>query len=810
MQIAPNGECEGHTVRAEKPAREKPAEQKKKEKASKTKKVSSERSRKEAKEARKRRKRAQRALEEKDWKRLEPELARCRLESQKAVAAVEKQSWEKVEAAMVVEVAATATTGCKAIETIGKNKGKWQQADILAVLETEEEVPEAVELDEFCVPEVKTEAEKAIFMEDFEQKVKELVENSALRSGRAREEYAQVMRKHANAYFRSLDDFKPGQPSVPELQLIFVGKPMQDPRRQMSLEDEEWFRKETVQFDKMGLWSAPTKQMEGEGLCVSNAVVVKKTDKVSGELKRRLTVDFRGPNSRISPPPQRIPTVSELSERTGKAVLFDKDDGISGYYQWKLHETSKRFTKVYTPLGVRVFNCMPLGINVAPSVWNGAMAAKFGDMPGDRVFTLMDDFVRFTPAAEGEVREETELKHIRLLDEFLTRVEAMNLKLKLDKAEHAVETVEALGMRYGLGKVEKTEWTTSVIQDYPVPRSSKQMERFLALGQYYGGFVEDYARLVAPLRKLQRKRRWGPRDMAEGSDERKLFDQVKMELAKRVRLALPDWSKEFFTKSDFSKEAIGGALLQKDDNGKLQAVGFVSRKFTAAEGKLSAADGEMVALVWTIQRFEKFLLGRKFTAYVDQGSLSWLKDRALGSINNKRLQHSFAYLRQFKFDLLYLKKDKMKDVDALSRIKAVEAGALTASSEATEIEVWSEGKEIAVGGVAQVDLEGYWGFNTELRDAGELQQVDDEVMAIRGLRQGRKWEEMEVAPAARDAINKYMSQDPTQVRGRSGWQVVPPGNEERRSGAAALSANGDERAAGGVEARVGSWRTPSG
>ena len=416
VQIAPNGECEGYTVRAEKPAREKPAEQKKQEKASKTKKVSSKRLRKEAKEAKKRRKRAQRALEEKDWKRLEPELARCQLESQKAVAAVEKQSWEKVEAAMVVEVAATATTGCKAIETIEKNKGKWQQADILAMLETEEEVPEAVELDEFCVPEVKTEAEKAIFMQDFEQKVKELVENSALCS-EAREEYAQVMRKHANAYCRSLDDFKPGQLSVPELQLNYVGEPMQDPRRQMSVEDEEW--KETVKFDKMGLWSAPTKQMEDERLCVSNAVVVKKTDKVSGELKRRLTVDFRGPNSRISPPPQRIPTVSELSERTGKAVLFDKDDGISGYYQWKLHENSKRFTGVYTPLGVRVFNCMPLGINVAPSVWNGAMAAKFGDMPGDRVFTLMDDFVRFTPATEGEAREETELKHIRLLDEFL-------------------------------------------------------------------------------------------------------------------------------------------------------------------------------------------------------------------------------------------------------------------------------------------------------------------------------------------------------------------------------------------------------
>ena len=60
----------------------------------------------------------------------------------------------------------------------------------------------------------------------------------------------------------------------------------------------------------------------------------------------------------------------------------------------------------------------------------------------------------------------------------------------------------------------------------------------------------------------------------------------------------------------------------------------------------------------------------------------------------------------------------MTDVDALSRIKVAGAGAVAAKSEATEIEVWSKGDEVAVGGVAQVDLEAYWGFVTELRDAG--------------------------------------------------------------------------------------------
>jgi hypothetical protein len=49
------------------------------------------------------------------------------------------------------------------------------------------------------------------------------------------------------------------------------------------------------------------------------------------------------------------------------ATLIDKDDGISGYFQVALHPDSQHLTGVYTPLGVRVFNVMPLGINVTPT-----------------------------------------------------------------------------------------------------------------------------------------------------------------------------------------------------------------------------------------------------------------------------------------------------------------------------------------------------------------------------------------------------------------------------------------------------------
>ena len=48
---------------------------------------------------------------------------------------------------------------------------------------------------------------------------------------------------------------------------------------------------------------------------------------------------------------------------------------------------------------------------------------------------------------------------------------------------------------------------------------------------------------------------------------------------------------------------------------------------------MGAPEGELSALVWTINRFDKFLTGRPFQAYVDQMSLSWLKNKRLNIIH---------------------------------------------------------------------------------------------------------------------------------------------------------------------------------
>ena len=64
-------------------------------------------------------------------------------------------------------------------------------------------------------------------------------------------------------------------------------------------------------------------------------------------------------------------------------------------------------------------------------------------------------------------------------------------------------------------------------------------------------------------------------------------------------------------------------------------------------------------------------------------------------------------------------------------------------------------------GVAQVDLEGVWGFETEYRCVAELQKLDPEVQALRQLMGGRtRLSYRKLDEPLHVALAKYLARDP--------------------------------------------------
>ena len=744
--------------------------------------------------------RARRKKKKRKRKQIERNVARLRAEREEVEAIMRKQEEEAAVAikgrteqfrahglrelgmwtgraeSRVVAAAVAAPTLAQVRELAKHGAEEVTDEDVRVVLGEDPPMPETVPLDDYCEPEVDSAARE----EEYRAAVEEHVRSSNYEHKEARERLRTLLLTNRDCYCIKLEAVDVGQlkmrpPLVLHLDQKEGAPPMVAPQRHMGAEDNNFMVEQTEEFDRLGIWGPPTEEMNAQGVSVSNVVVVKKTDPATGDVKRRLTVDYLI-NQVIKAPPQVNPRVDMLADRIGQSDLFDKEDAISGYYQRMLAEESRRHTGVYTPLGVRVFHVMPLGINVAPAEWNGAMAEAFGDMDQGRVFQLMDDLVRGTTRRKGESRLELEMRHLDLHENCLERVRKGGMLLKLSKSAFGREKIEALGACYEKGKVSMSDKAVLAVKNYPMPAGPKQLNRFLALAQYYANYEEDFARRVDELRGLARKTRWERGVMGEGSPAWRTVVELKERLARQVQLAAPDWSKPFVTKSDFSKDGLGAALLQEVD-GKLQPIGFASRKCSSTEQRLGAPEGEVLALTFAFKKFERYLAASRFkaTAYTDQGSLVFLKTKELGGMGQKRMQSAFAYLRQFRFALRYKKGAAMAEVDALSRapvedevVAAVAARGARWAMRLAEAVEGGEGTLLAVAaaaakqgplGTALIDKGEAWGFDTSMRSWREDAEEDDEIRAVRELIGGRKLAELQVPSGPRDRLKNYLSGD---------------------------------------------------
>ncbi len=68
-----------------------------------------------------------------------------------------------------------------------------------------------------------------------------------------------------------------------------------------------------------------------------------------------------------------------------------------------------------------------------------------------------------------------------------------------------VDTVEYLGYTITQNKVTVSESKIKTIKDYPVPKSIKDIMKFLGLAGFYRNLLPNFSELVAPLSVMQCK-----------------------------------------------------------------------------------------------------------------------------------------------------------------------------------------------------------------------------------------------------------------------------------------------------------------
>ncbi|GJY87813.1 reverse transcriptase domain-containing protein [Tanacetum coccineum] len=140
------------------------------------------------------------------------------------------------------------------------------------------------------------------------------------------------------------------------------------------------------------------------------------------------------------------------------------------------------------------------------------------------------------------------------------------------------------------------------------------------------------------------------------------FEIIKKKLTKAPILIASDWDLPFELMCDASDFAIGAVLGQRHER-HFRPIHFASKTMTEAESHYTTTEKEMLAVVYTFEKFRSYLILNKSIVYTDHSALKYLfakKD------SKARLLRWVLILQEFKFKVIDTKGAENLAADHLS------------------------------------------------------------------------------------------------------------------------------------------------
>ncbi|XP_011871373.1 PREDICTED: uncharacterized protein LOC105563955, partial [Vollenhovia emeryi] len=291
---------------------------------------------------------------------------------------------------------------------------------------------------------------------------------------------------------------------------------------------------------------------------------------------------------------------------------------------------------------------MPFGLKNAPATFQRLMDLVLSGLQGKELFVYMDDIVIYASSLE-----EHERKYNLLID----RLREANLKLQPDKCEFLSTKVTYLGHVISNDGVKPDPKKLEAVQQFPRPKTPKNIKQFLGLAGYYRRFIPNFSKLAKPLTNLLKN------DTRFEWTQEESFDILKQKLCEEPVLRYPDFSKSFILTTDASGIAVGGILSQGEIN-KDKPIAYASRTLTDSELKYDTYEKEALAIVYCVKHFRPYLYGRKFTLVTDHKPLLWFKN---AQDANMRILRWRLKLAEYEYDVVYKAGITNVNADALSR-----------------------------------------------------------------------------------------------------------------------------------------------
>jgi hypothetical protein len=109
------------------------------------------------------------------------------------------------------------------------------------------------------------------------------------------------------------------------------------------------------------------------------------------------------------------------------------------------------------------------------------------------------------------------------------------------------------------------------------------------------------------------------------------LDTLNQNMVTTPILVFPDWENTFHVHVDASSIALGAIMAQLGAGELDHPISFAGRKLSESEKNYNTTEREGLAMVYELQRFRHYLLGKYFKMFTDHCALTYLvKKTVLG------------------------------------------------------------------------------------------------------------------------------------------------------------------------------------
>ena len=334
-----------------------------------------------------------------------------------------------------------------------------------------------------------------------------------------------------------------------------------------------------------------------------------------------------------------IPVIDDLLVDVSSHEYYSLIDLSGAFQQLLLDESSQKLVTINTHLGLFSFTRLPFGVKTAPASFQRAIEQilkrfKFA-------FPYIDDIIVVASSLQEM------WKRVWLI---LSALAALNVKINLEKCMFFRREVRFLGHVINKDGIYPSKDKVDAILNAPPPRDVKELQSFVGLVTYLHKFIPTLSEKLGPIFDLEKKDQL----FVWGKAQQEAFEQVKEAVVSSRFLVHFDQRKTVCVCTDASNLGIA-AVLCHEINGQLRPVMFKSRKLSDCEKRYPILHRELLAVVFSTEKFFHYVYGRKVKLFTDHKPLLGIikAGLTLGVVHSRVHRYLF---RLNPFDLVPIHK----------------------------------------------------------------------------------------------------------------------------------------------------------